>query len=77
MLTDSIQAQKFGSFGDDEDEEIDEESLLETPLDKIEPYGLFKHVLLGMSSLLEFLSTAHPLTKLQASNKNSHSCMRI
>lgn len=64
MLTDSIQAQKFGSFGDDEDEEIDEESLLETPLDKIEPYGLFKHVLLGMSSLLECFIHRTPIDKI-------------
>ncbi|KAL2856557.1 armadillo-type protein [Aspergillus pseudoustus] len=43
------EAQKFGSFaGDDEDDEIDEESLLETPLDKVEPYGLFKQVFLGL-----------------------------
>jgi hypothetical protein len=28
---------------------LDEESLLETPLDKVEPYGLFKHVLMSMS----------------------------
>lgn len=42
------QAQKFGSFADDDDDdELDEESLLETPLDKVEPYGLFKHVLLS------------------------------
>lgn len=27
---------------------MDEESLLETPLDKIEPYGLFKHVFISM-----------------------------
>lgn len=46
------QARKFGSFGDDDEEEIDDESLLETPLDKIEPYGLFKHVLLGMFQLV-------------------------
>jgi hypothetical protein len=26
---------------------MDEESLLETPLDKVEPYGMFKHVLLS------------------------------
>lgn len=43
------QARKFGSFGDDDEEELDDESLLETPLDKIEPYGMFKHVLLGMN----------------------------
>ncbi|KAL1981861.1 hypothetical protein VTN96DRAFT_2048 [Rasamsonia emersonii] len=42
------EAQKFGSFADDDDDELDEESLLETPLDKVEPYGLFKHVLLNL-----------------------------
>ncbi|OJJ31152.1 hypothetical protein ASPWEDRAFT_119296 [Aspergillus wentii DTO 134E9] len=42
------EAQKFGSFADDDDDELDEESLLETPLDKVEPYGLFKHVLIGL-----------------------------
>jgi hypothetical protein len=42
------QAQKFGSFaGDDDDDELDEESLLETPLDKVEPYGLFKQVFMS------------------------------
>lgn len=44
------QAQKFGSFADDDDDGMDEESLLETPLDKIEPYGLFKHVFIGKCS---------------------------
>ncbi|KAL1967020.1 hypothetical protein VTN77DRAFT_3544 [Rasamsonia byssochlamydoides] len=42
------EAQKFGSFADDDDDELDEESLLETPLDKVEPYGLFKHVLMNL-----------------------------
>lgn len=42
------EAQKFGSFADDDDEDLDEESLLETPLDKVEPYGMFKHVFLSM-----------------------------
>lgn len=42
------EAQKFGSFADDDDDELDEESLLETPLDKIEPYGMFKHVFMGL-----------------------------
>ncbi|KAJ5542273.1 hypothetical protein N7535_004694 [Penicillium sp. DV-2018c] len=42
------EAQKFGSFADDDDDEMDEESLLETPLDKVEPYGMFKHVLLNL-----------------------------
>jgi hypothetical protein len=48
QLLTCLQAQKFGSFADeDEDDELDEESLLETPLDKVEPYGLFKNVFLG------------------------------
>ena len=42
------QAQKFTSINDDDDEELEEESLLETPLDKIEPYSMFKHALLRM-----------------------------
>lgn len=41
------EAQKFGSYTDDDDDDMDEESLLETPLDKVEPYGMFKHVLLS------------------------------
>ncbi|KAJ5113220.1 hypothetical protein N7456_001754 [Penicillium angulare] len=44
------EAQKFGSFADDEDDELDEESLLETPLDKVEPYGMFKQVFLNLQS---------------------------
>ncbi|KAJ5963739.1 uncharacterized protein N7479_003615 [Penicillium vulpinum] len=42
------EAQKFGSYTDDDDDDMDEESLLETPLDKVEPYGMFKHVLLSL-----------------------------
>ncbi|KAJ5938622.1 hypothetical protein N7466_001756 [Penicillium verhagenii] len=41
------EAQKFGAYGDDYDEDMDEESLLETPLDKVEPYGMFKQVFLS------------------------------
>jgi hypothetical protein len=41
------EAQKFSQFADDDDDELDEESLLETPLDKVEPYGMFKHVFLS------------------------------
>ncbi|OQE32280.1 hypothetical protein PENSTE_c001G06733 [Penicillium steckii] len=44
------EARKFGSFADDDEEEMDEESLLETPLDKVEPYGMFKHVFLNLQS---------------------------
>ncbi|PYI21977.1 ARM repeat-containing protein [Aspergillus violaceofuscus CBS 115571] len=42
------EAQKFGSFADDDDDELDEESLLETPLDKVEPYAMFKHVFMSL-----------------------------
>lgn len=40
------EAQKFTSVTDADDDELEEESLLETPLDKVEPYGMFKHALL-------------------------------
>ncbi|KAF2748212.1 ARM repeat-containing protein [Sporormia fimetaria CBS 119925] len=38
------EAQKF-NVGDDDDDDLEEEGLLETPLDKIEPYSMFKHAL--------------------------------
>ena len=41
------QSEKFGAAHDDSDSELEEESLLETPLDKVEPYGLFKDTLLS------------------------------
>jgi hypothetical protein len=42
------QVQKFGNLEDvDSDDELNEESLLETPLDKVEPYGLFRDALLS------------------------------
>lgn len=44
------QAQKFGTGSSDDDDELEEEGLLETPLDQVEPYGLFKDTL--MSKLL-------------------------
>jgi hypothetical protein len=34
----------------DSDDELGEESLLETPLDKIEPYQLFRGALMSMLS---------------------------
>ena len=40
-------AQKFGAVTDDDDDELAEESLLETPLDRIEPYGMFKGTLMS------------------------------
>ncbi|KAI9820323.1 MAG: hypothetical protein M1827_005945 [Pycnora praestabilis] len=42
------EAQKFGAVTDDDEDELEEESLLETPLDKVEPYGLFKDALLKL-----------------------------
>lgn len=39
------QSEKFGAAQDESDDELEEESLLETPLDKVEPYGLFKGTL--------------------------------
>lgn len=42
------EAQKFTSVNDDDEDELEEESLLETPLDKIEPYSMFKHALLQL-----------------------------
>ncbi|KAL8994736.1 MAG: hypothetical protein Q9169_005375 [Polycauliona sp. 2 TL-2023] len=43
------EAQKFGALSaDDDDEELEEESLLETPLDKVEPYALFKNALMSL-----------------------------
>ncbi|RDW66942.1 ARM repeat-containing protein [Coleophoma crateriformis] len=42
-------AQKFGNLeGEDSDDELGEESLLETPLDKIEPYQLFRNALMKL-----------------------------
>lgn len=59
----TMKAQKFGSVGDDEDDELEEEGLLETPLDKVEPYGLFKDTLMStpcppILNLLHLAATA-------------------
>jgi len=49
----TCQAQKFQNLEDnDSDDELGEESLLETPLDKIEPYQLFKNALMSNSFFL-------------------------
>jgi len=43
------EAQKFQNLQDnDSDDELGEESLLETPLDKVEPYALFRDALLKL-----------------------------
>lgn len=39
-------------MADNDDDELEEESLLETPLDRVEPYGMFKSALLGMGQPL-------------------------
>ena len=57
------QAQKFTAVSDDDDDELEEESLLETPLDKVEPYGMFKDALLSMPNLV---ATHSILIKLRA-----------
>lgn len=46
----SVQAQKFSAAATDEDE-MEEESMLDSPLDKVEPYGLFKSSLMSMFPL--------------------------
>lgn len=47
----SQQAAKFNASveGDDDDDVLEEESLMETPLDSMEPYTMFKTVFLGKS----------------------------
>jgi hypothetical protein len=47
ILCSHSQAQKFGNLENDSDDELGEESLLETPLDKVEPYQLFRNALLS------------------------------
>ncbi|KAK4926518.1 hypothetical protein LTR28_012130, partial [Elasticomyces elasticus] len=44
------EAQKYNAITDNdgEDDELEEESLLETPLDKLEPYGMFKSALMQL-----------------------------
>lgn len=44
------QAQKFSAATADDDE-MEEESMLDSPLDKVEPYGLFKSSLMSTFSL--------------------------
>ena len=45
------QSEKFGAAQDESDDELEEETLLETPLDKVEPYGLFKGTLFSTHGL--------------------------
>jgi hypothetical protein len=48
-------AKKFGALaGNEEDSELDEDNLLETPLDKFEPYVVFRDALLSKSRISGF-----------------------
>ncbi|EDN04505.1 conserved hypothetical protein [Histoplasma mississippiense (nom. inval.)] len=42
------EAMKYSAMPGNEDDDLDEKSLLESPLDKIEPYSLFKNVLMNL-----------------------------
>ncbi|KMU90370.1 importin-7 [Coccidioides immitis H538.4] len=42
------EAVKLSTIPDDDEDELDEESLLESPLDKVEPYSVFKTSLLNL-----------------------------
>ena len=48
LLT-SKQARKYACLSGD-DEELEEDNLLDTPIDKLEPYTMFKQSLLGKDS---------------------------
>lgn len=68
VATNFDQAQKFTAVSDDDDDELEEESLLETPLDKVEPYGMFKDALLSM---LNLVATHSVLIKLRAPTRTA------
>jgi len=55
------EAQKFTAVSEEDDDELEEESLLETPLDKVEPYGMFKNALMRLQQ--EQLALYDNLTK--------------
>jgi hypothetical protein len=66
-----IQAQKFKNLEDnDSDDELGEESLLDTPLDKVEPYQLFKNALLSKTypccSVFRWLTASRTPTRAAA-----------
>ena len=43
------QAQKFGAVSEaDDDDELEEESMLESPLDAVDPYIVFKTALMSI-----------------------------
>ena len=55
-----LQAQKLGAGSNDDDDGLEEESLLETPLDRVEPYGLFKSTLFSKSTTPSHPETSEP-----------------
>lgn len=65
------EAKKFKNLeGDESDDELGEESLLETPLDKIEPYQLFKNALMSMLTSYYLLSRIM-LTRCRTPNRTA------
>lgn len=87
-----LQAQKFSNLdqgGFESDDDLGEQSLLlETPLEKVEPYGIFRTVLLRKPDTCKaqscFLLNAPlvcwfvlTLNRLQACNKNSHNSISL
>ena len=73
------EAQKFQNLEDnDSDDELGEESLLETPLDKIEPYQLFKNALMSKYSLCEFREWKKATdNRIQNSKPSSHNSTNL
>jgi hypothetical protein len=65
------QAQKFGNLENDSDDELGEESLLETPLDKVEPYQLFRNALLSKLYGCILYREVWLITTLQSCSRNS------
>lgn len=59
----SHQAQKFNVGADDSDDELEEEGILESPLDKIEPYSMFKHALFRMYPYMIYAVALVPLAQ--------------
>lgn len=71
VIPDNTQSQKFSAItGEDEeeDDDLEEESLLETPLDDLEPYGLFKEGLMSkplLAGLVPVITLRPPVIELQ------------
>lgn len=73
------EAQKFSALGedDDDDDDLGEESLLETPLDKLEPYQLFRDSFLSkfyqqISSLTSLTFTVRTSTDSTPTLRTTH-----